>query len=225
MKNKKIEIKSILFDLDGTIIDTESTAAQAIEACFQEWGLKIEPTDASYITGRTWESAFLFLHKKYQFPVPKEVAEEKIIHRYRTLLDQELRVVPGSVEAVRALSSHFQLALVSGSRREEILWALKKLKIDSCFSIILGAEDYPRSKPSPDGYLKALQLLNAESSSSLVFEDSTAGIQSALAAHLWVVAITTTNYFKQDQSQAHFSIPDLSPVHPDWVRNLSFPSF
>jgi HAD superfamily hydrolase (TIGR01509 family) len=221
MKKKK-QIQGIFFDLDGTIIDTELTAATTLEKIFQEWSIDLHSDDSSFVTGRTWESAFQYLFKKYKLPISPEEAKLKILTQYRENLQEHLPTVPGSVEAVQALSAHFPLALVSGSSRRDILWALKTLKIDSHFQVILGAEDYPRSKPEPDGYLKAMDSMKLEPHSGLVFEDSTAGVASALQANLWVVAITSTNHFNQETSQAHFKIQDLRGIDQKWVDHLRF---
>jgi beta-phosphoglucomutase-like phosphatase (HAD superfamily) len=142
---KMIELNTILFDLDGTLIDTEPTAALAVADCFKRWGLSISSEDASYVTGRTWESAFEFLLNKYTLPLPFEEAQKEILEKYRNFLEENLQVVPGSTEAVELLAPHYSLGLVSGSNRKEILWALKKLKLDRHFQIILGAEDYLKS--------------------------------------------------------------------------------
>src|SRR6185437_17162929 len=64
------KIKAVIFDLDGTLIDTEPAAAKAITECFREWGIQIVAYDANFITGRTWEMAFGYLFKKYELPVP-----------------------------------------------------------------------------------------------------------------------------------------------------------
>jgi HAD superfamily hydrolase (TIGR01509 family) len=144
--------------------------------------------------------------------------------KYRQTLAERLDHVPGSVAAVRSLAGKFRLGLVSGSGRAEILWALDQLHILPHFEVILGAEDYPHSKPAPDGYLKALQMLGGEQSRTLVFEDSLAGIQSARSAGMWVVAVTSTNHYKQDNSAAHLHIPDLTPVTAEWVAKLSLPA-
>lgn len=215
-------IDTILFDLDGTLVDTELAAAKAIDACFAGWGIQIHKDDASYITGRTWETSADFLASKYSLPVSAAQACEIMVAAYRQTLTTDITIVPGGADAVRALASAgHKLALVSGSRRADILWALGKLGILAQFPVVLGAEDYPNSKPAPDGYLKALQLLGQrDPKRTLVFEDSQPGIASALAAGCWVTAITGTNHFKQDTSLAHHHIEDLSCVTAEWVMKL-----
>jgi len=144
-----------------------------------------------------------------------------IMARYRARLENELIAVPGSQDAVRALSTRFPLAVVSGSSRDDIKWTLNKIGVFDCFRFILGAEDYERSKPEPDGYLKALEILKIEPQHILVFEDSLAGIAAARAAGLSVVAISGTNHFFQDISGAHAQIRDLAGINPDWVQKLA----
>ncbi len=221
-KISKLQLQTIIFDLDGTLIDTEPSAALAIQECFSEWEMNLQSEDASFVTGRTWNSAFSYLFKKYAIPMPEEQAKKRMMDCYRKKLEENLTIVPGSIKAVQSLAADYPLGLVSGSGRSEILWALNKLQIQNHFKIILGAEDYAQSKPNPDGYLKALTSLQMPPESCLVFEDSTAGITSARSAGTWVVAITSTNHFRQDISKAHFKIPDLTEVTPDWIRNLSF---
>jgi HAD superfamily hydrolase (TIGR01509 family) len=215
-----VSIDTIIFDLDGTLVDTELAAAQAIQGCFHSWNLAIDPTDAQYITGRTWEKAFEFMFGKYKLPVSPEEGAAQMLAAYRVALNTHLKIVPGAADAVRALSAHFPLALVSGSHRSEIFFCLEQLGVREHFQVILGAEDYPHSKPAPDGYLKALSQMNRSAERTLIFEDSTAGITSACAAGAWVVAITGTNHFGQDNSLAHFHIEDLCEVDASWVREF-----
>jgi HAD superfamily hydrolase (TIGR01509 family) len=211
---------AILFDLDGTIIDTEANAAETVQQCFKNWGIAVDAADARFVTGRTWESAIDYLVQRYRLPVSRDQALAEILREYRISIEKNLGVVPGCVEAIRSLSSRYPLALVSGSRRADIEWSLTKLGVIQDFRFILGSEDYPRSKPAPDGYLKAIEILGVAATKTLIFEDSEAGIASGLAAGATVVAVTCTNHFQQDTSPAHHQILDLTQVTADWADRL-----
>lgn len=217
----KMRIDTVIFDLDGTLVDTEPAAVQAIETCFKRWGIRVSPQDTTYITGRTWATAVHFLNEKYNLPFSENETLRQLASTYRNLLERNLKTVPGSVAAVRSLAPYYDLGLVSGSNQVEITWVLKKLEIYDHFNIILGAEDYSASKPDPEGYLKAMEGLSAHPRKTLVFEDSQAGISSARSAGLWVVAVTGTNYFHQNQSEAHDRISDLRGITPQWVSDFS----
>jgi HAD superfamily hydrolase (TIGR01509 family) len=214
------QVKAVVFDLDGTLVDTEPTAASTVIECFREWRIEVSPEDARYTTGRTWAIALEFLFSKYSIPVPKDEAVEIVLDRYRREMARELRTVEGAVDCVRALAPHYPLALVSGSHRAEILFALEKLGVLPLFKVILGAEDYPRSKPAPDGYLKGLELLGVRGSDAVCFEDSDAGIASARSAGMWTVAITSTNHFGQDTRKAHVHVPNLKGIDAAWVEEF-----
>jgi HAD superfamily hydrolase (TIGR01509 family) len=151
-------------------------------------------------------------------PISQEEASQLLIKRYQTEIQKKLHLVPGGAQAVQALAPYYSLALVSGSFRREIMWALNYMGIQDCFQVILGAEDYAKSKPAPDGYQKALQRLGRTPQEVLVFEDSTPGIVSAKAVGLWVVAITGTNHFNQDHFLADEKIEDLLGVDQKWVE-------
>jgi HAD superfamily hydrolase (TIGR01509 family) len=210
-------IKTILFDLDGTIIDSEQAAQQAILDCTAKWGVPVTPADAAAVAGKKWEVAFDLLYKRFRMPITLEECSSGILSRYQEIFQANPVVVPGVKEAILDFARHFQLALVSGSTREDILWALKHLQVEHHFACILGAEDYPGSKPLPDGFLKAMRLLGARPEETIVFEDSAAGIASAKAAGLRVVAIESTNHFGFDQSVADARIPHFEQIRSDWV--------
>jgi HAD superfamily hydrolase (TIGR01509 family) len=213
-------IKAVIFDLDGTLIDTELAAARALETWFKKWQLPLNPDDAQFVVGRAWNVVLHHLFSKVTLPMSREEASREILESYRLTLENELPTVPGSVEAVRSLAKHYPLGLVSGSYRAQILWALGKLGITDQFQIILGAEDYAHSKPAPDGYLSAMKTLGVDAAATLIFEDSTAGIASGVSAGARVVAITSTNHFSQNTAGAHHHIRDLQEVTAEWVRNL-----
>lgn len=211
-------IDTILFDLDGTIIDSEPAALQAILDCTKSWGVPVTQAEAASVAGKKWEVAFDLLYKIHKMPLSQEEASEAIIARFKEIVHSNLIVVPGSVAAVQDFAKHFRLALVSGSLRSDIFWALEHLKIIQHFQHILGSEDYPLSKPAPDGYLKAIKLFGADPKRTLIFEDSAPGIASAQAAGVKVVAITSTNHYGHDQSGADAHIKNFEGIDSAWIK-------
>jgi len=212
-------ISTILFDLDGTLIDSEPMALKAITDCTHRWGVAVTPEQAAEVAGKKWEIAFDLLYQKFQMPLSREEASKAIVAQYQHLVRTQVPVVPGGAEAVAALAvAGYSMALVSGSIREDIFWALRHLKIERYFHLILGAEDYRESKPSPEGYLKAMKHFGVNGEECLVFEDSFPGITSGKKAGAHVVAIESTNHLGHDQSAANLHIRDLKLVNPAWVK-------
>jgi HAD superfamily hydrolase (TIGR01509 family) len=217
-------IETIFFDMDGTLVDTELAAAKAVQDCFATWNHSVTKQDADFVTGRTWEKALEFLFSKYPPPMDRAKATVQLLDAYRATIETELVEVEGARACVLDLAKEFPLALVSGSHRREILSILGRLGIRDCFKVVLGAEDYPASKPAPDGYNKALAMLGGKPETTLVFEDSVAGINSGLAAGLQVCVITSTNHFGHNTNHGHYFVADLKDVNRAWVKALSAPA-
>lgn len=215
------EIRAILFDLDGTIIDTEPAAARALRSYFATHQIAITAEDSLVIIGRTWESALTLLHGKYPLPGGVQEAQGHVSQIYREYLEDALPVVAGVIEAVRDLQKSYRLGLVSGSLRHEILWALNQLGIYDAFECILGGDEYAESKPSPVGYLEALQRMQLRPEQAVVFEDSSAGVTAAQRAGCWIVSVTGAHLVPQEVAAAHFSIVDFRHVCSDWIREIS----
>src|SRR5262249_7883591 len=113
-------------------------------------------------------------------------------------LEHEIPVLfPGAADAVRRASVAYPIAIASGARGEEIHRALEREALASCFTAIGPAGDTPRSKPSPDPYLRVVELLSRAlggvlPSECVALEDSRWGLQSARAAGLRTVAVAQT---------------------------------
>ena len=116
---------------------------------------------------------------------------ERKIERYRELADGST-VTQEARDAVEYAAGRVRVAVVSGSARAEIEPVLTTAGLMESVTAIVASEDIGRSKPDPEGYLIALDLLGVEAAQAAAVEDSEAGVEAAKAAGLYCAAVTTT---------------------------------
>ncbi len=218
------KLESLLFDLDGTLVDSERIASWVLDHCFRDrWGIELQKDDRLAIVGRTWSDAWKMLSANYTLPCSWQEAQEILTLKYREEIQNSLPEIPGSAQAVRSLARNHRLVVVSGSFRQEIEFALTRLGIRDCFEGIVGNEDYERGKPHPEPYLLALERFGMKKETSLIFEDSWAGVSAAKAAGIRVIAITEGHRSTpQDVSHADEILTNFEQVNHDWLRNWWF---
>jgi len=120
--------------------------------------------------------------------MPVETVAERKENLYYSLLPQ-LKPVPEVLEHIDAQYGHIPFAVVSGSTRESIVKSLTTVGLLDRFQILIGHEDYTRSKPAPDGFLIAAERLGIAPKDCLVFEDTDLGIEAATAAGMASVKV------------------------------------
>jgi beta-phosphoglucomutase-like phosphatase (HAD superfamily) len=216
---------AVLLDLDGTLVDSESVHAEAIARYMQSRGVALDERERSFVIGHAWQEIYAELRVAERLGDDLATLQAETV-RARDLLRAEgiaLRVLEGAQQLASTLAAlRIPTAIVSGSCRAEIAEALELLDIEHHLRTYLGAEDYPRGKPAPDGFLAAAERLAVEPTRCLVFEDSEAGIESALAAGMRVVATAAANRppgaaGHQDQRRAHRIVPDLVGIDREFL--------
>jgi HAD superfamily hydrolase (TIGR01509 family) len=224
--------QAVLLDLDGTLVDSESFHAEAIARYLTTRGVELNEDERSFVIGHAWQEihARLRVEERVGDDLP---ALQEGAHRAKEGMIAEgmgLRVLDGARELVATLHSlEVPTAIVSGSSRREIEEALEHLGFGPKLQFWYGAEDYPRGKPAPDGFLRAAQTLAVEPGRTLVFEDSTAGIDAGLAAGMRVIATSAANRppgtpGHQDQSRAHHRVETLEIVDEAFLRAIMIES-
>lgn len=184
-------ISATLFDMDGTLVDSETLTEPAIVALCRELGVDDVGLDCSLFFGVAWreiERALLQQHPQMSGKADIAVRLHEIYHQM--MRDEPPPLIRNSRESVIAANQLMPTAIVSSSGRESIELTIRRMDIADKVTYYAGAEDYAASKPAPDGYLKAADVLQVEASECLVFEDSIVGMQSAKNAGMQVVAIT-----------------------------------
>ena len=213
-------IRGILFDLDGTLIDSERETAEAMaRALERRAGIAIEQYDRDFIIGRSWVAIYDSLKTRYPqlaWSRAETIAQVADV-RAEVLAEQGLTVLPG-VREVLAWTSALRRGLVTGSSRLEVEQVLPHLAVH--FDTIVAAEDVARSKPAPDGYLKASGVLEISPRDCLVVEDSEAGITAGRDAGCIVLAVRAGNFGGWKQDHAHFVVDTLAELTPSLVDRL-----
>lgn len=223
---------AVLLDLDGTLVDSESVHAEAIARAMLERGVELDERERAFVIGHAWQEIYAELRvaERLGLDLPSMQAETERARRRMRDEGIHFRVLDGARELVTTLVElEIPTAIVSGSSRSEIAEALELLGFGHHLRMYLGAEDYPRGKPAPDGYMAAAEQLAIAPSRCLVFEDSEAGIESALAAGMRVVATSAANRSPgsaghQDQRRAHCVVPTLAGIdHGFLIRMMTNP--
>ncbi len=216
-------ITGFLFDLDGTLVDSERESGEAMaRALLHGQGIAVEQSDKDFVIGRSWVAIYERLQQRYPQLTwdRRDVIAHTAMKRDEVFAELGVTVLPGAREVLRWTRDRPR-ALVTGSSRVEVTQVLPLISSDAVFDVIYAAEDVARSKPHPDGYQAAMRQLGLEPCQCLVIEDSVSGIAAGRAAGCLVVAVRAGNFGGWDQSGAHHLIESLEQLTPSLVDELA----
>lgn len=183
-------IKALIFDMDGTLVDSEINTEKSVEWLLKENKISQGELDLKQFHGITWESITDILKSKYPELKIKNITES-LQHRFHTLfMNEKLPYIPGSKEFFTKSTMIYPTAIATSSNRESVEYLVDRMDVRSSLQLILSAEDYSRSKPDPECYLLAAQKLNVPPEQCIVFEDSIPGLRAAKSSGAKVIAIT-----------------------------------
>jgi HAD superfamily hydrolase (TIGR01509 family) len=207
-------VRALVFDFDGTILDTEVTLYRAWCELYDERGCRfpIDQWARSLGRGADWRQHFdPFAHLAELSGAPCDEAAVGPLarRRNRELLAAEV-ARPGVVaylDAARALG--LRLAIASSSPRRWVAEHLERLGLLDRFELLRCEEDAARHKPDPDLYLAALDGLGVPAEQAIAFEDSPNGVRAAQAAGIFCVAVPNPVTAQLDLSHADLRLDSL----------------
>lgn len=205
-------IKSVIFDMNGVIVDDEPLHEQAFREVCKEFGINFTSKDhIELCLGRTDEEGFRRIINKFKIKTADiNLLLNKKFDFYIKIASGNIKAVPHVVEVIQSLKKRYRLVLVTGATLPEAKLVIKLLKLDDAFEIIITAEDITHGKPDPEPYLLASKKLKLKSAECIVIEDAPAGVESAISAGMHCIGIHT--YPGQDLSKADFEVNSMKEI-------------
>ena len=216
-------IQTVIFDMDGVIVDTEPVHRYAYFKHFEE--LNIPVTDAMFTTFTGNSTRNVFQNLKEIFNLEQDV--EDLIQRKRTIFNdafdskEDLELLEGVEKLIKDLYENgVQLILASSASKVTIERVFRRFKLHPYFTHLVSGEDFPKSKPHPAIFEHAASLSIAAKECCIVIEDSTNGIKASNAAGIFCVGYNSIHSKSQDLSEANFIINNFNELNFDKVKNI-----
>jgi len=182
---------SVIFDLDGTLVDSEPNYYEATRQTLAEHGVP-DFTWARHerFVGISTQETLVLLKERYGLKAPVEDLLAETNHRYLALARAATRVYPQMRKFVELLAAEgVPMAVASGSSPEAIEAILTGTGLDAALRTVVSADEVARGKPAPDVFLEAARRLGAAPADCVVLEDAAPGAAAAHAAGMRCVAI------------------------------------
>lgn len=218
------DLAAVLFDMDGTLVETESLWHQAEIATMAQFGHEWTDEEQLFALGGPFENVVAYMATK-SGAEPTAIADVLAQSIESLMLSSSLPTQPGVRELHdQARAAGLPVGLVTNSFRTLVDLVLESTGLH--FDVVVAGDEVDANKPHPLPYQRACQLLGVSPQSTVVLEDSTTGIESARAAGCWVVAIPhqvevpQSERVLQVRSVAGISLDDLqqwvsAPPRPD----------
>jgi len=225
-------VKAVVFDCDGTLVDSEYAHYSAWRQVLLEQNYDLSLEEYHFYAGNPDPVCAECFYKKLASKSPEKMVEEKNQHFHKIQV-LGLPPIQPTVDFVRLLFQkkqklHLKLGVASAAPKTEILLNLKHLKIEECFDIILsGHEDLTEyadpegvNKPKPYIYLHAAKLLGLVPRECVAVEDSYTGVSAAVRAGFITIAIPNRFTLSHDLSQAALKLESFEGSNVDQFFQL-----
>ena len=201
------DIRGILFDMDGVLVDSEPVIKAAAIACLEEYGIHAKAEDFVPFIGAGEDRFIGGVAEKYGLTYKTDM-KKRTYDIYDTLVYEHLHIFDGIVDTLETLSKRgYRLALSTSADRRKAIINLKVAGIAfDLFDAILSGENVERKKPDPEIFLSSAKAIGIAPENCLVVEDAINGVVAAHSAGAKAAAVLTS-----------FTKTDFLPYHPEFI--------
>ena len=200
--------KAVIFDWDGTLGDTRQVIVASFQKTLGEINIRVSDEYIERRIGIGAAETFRDILRSAKTPFDEKTIQ-RLVERKSELeieLTDQVKLFPGARGVLDALHGKIRMGLASMNNRSVISHLLKAKDLEKYFDAVLTAESISHSKPDPEIFLKAADLLKAKPERCVVVEDSTFGVKAAKSANMSCVAVLTGAYSRLELEREK---PDL----------------
>ena len=180
---------AVIFDCDGTLVDSEPLARTAWERSLLPYGYALTDADAEASVGLPYPRVHAYFAARAALPAAEAFWTEFTSELF-TLIDSDLVPFPDAIAAAHALRARgVPLAVASSSPRERLERTLGRAGLLDAFDVVVSGDEVEHGKPAPDMFLLAASRLGVAPQTCVVVEDSPPGVQAGIAAGMFTLAV------------------------------------
>jgi HAD superfamily hydrolase (TIGR01509 family) len=216
-------IQTVIFDMDGVIVDTEPVHRYAYFQHFSELNIEVTEELFTSFTGNSTRNVFQRVNTIFNL----NADVEELILRKRTIFNdafdhkEDLELLEGVENLIKNLHDNgVELILASSASKVTIDRVFRRFGLHPYFSNIVSGEDFPKSKPHPAIFEFAASLSKAPKENCIVIEDSTNGVLAAKAAGIYCVGYNSVHSKLQDLSKADKIVNHFNELDYNVIANL-----
>ncbi|NVO31221.1 HAD family hydrolase [Hymenobacter lapidiphilus] len=217
-------MQTVIFDMDGVLVDTEPVHRYAYFRHFEELGLAVTDAEYATFTGRSTKN--VYQHLKDQHGLAQEVQQLVLAKRahFNRAFDEkpDFDLLPGVRVLIEDLHRHgLEMLLASSASHSTINRVMQRFALAPYFSHLISGEDFPRSKPDPAIFEHAAAVARSPGAECVVIEDSTNGVAAAKAAGLYCIGYNSIHSPSQDLRQADLVVADFGELSTARIAALA----
>jgi HAD superfamily hydrolase (TIGR01509 family) len=217
-------IKTVIFDMDGVIVDTEPVHHYAYNQHFKQLNIDVSPEMYATLTGNSTKNIFERLKAQYNLSddVPTLVETKRNLFNEAFDSKEDLYLLDGAEDLIKDLHQNgMQLVLASSSATVTINKIFNRFGLHQYFTHIVSGEDFPKSKPHPAIFQQAAFLAKTPVENCIVIEDSTNGILAAKSAGIYCIGYDSFHSKMQDYSMADRVISNFDELSFETIQTIN----
>jgi HAD superfamily hydrolase (TIGR01509 family) len=203
-------VTAVIFDCDGTLVDSEPLAGCAWRLALARHGYALADDDLAGAQGLPFPAVHARFAQRARLP-DVETFWRDYAAALLPMLDSELETFADAVATARELKAQgVPLAVASSSRRERLDRTLARAGLDGFFAVSVAGDEIEHGKPAPDMFLAVAERLGVEPAACVVIEDSPPGIAAGLAAGMATVGVLRDGVSEEALAGAHRIVRELT---------------